>query len=58
MSEATSPLAVLPSQEEQTTVGNYFVSNYPPFSLWTSGRVGEALDQLERPGKVETQLGM
>jgi oxygen-independent coproporphyrinogen-3 oxidase len=58
MSEASQILTVLPSEQEETTVGNYFVSNYPPFSLWTSGRVGEALDQLERPGKVETQLGM
>ena len=58
MPEASSTLAVLPSQQEKTTVGNYFVANYPPFSLWTSGRVGEALDQLGRPGNVETQLGM
>ena len=58
MSEASQILTVLPAQQEETTVGNYFVSNYPPFSLWTSERVGEALDQLERPGNVETRLGM
>ena len=23
-----------PGSEKQTTVGNYFVSNYPPFSFW------------------------
>ena len=23
-----------PPLEKQTTVGNYFVSNYPPFSFW------------------------
>ena len=58
MPEASSTLTVLPSQQEETTVGNYFVANYPPFSLWTSERVGEALDQLERPGNAGTQLGM
>ena len=58
MSEASQILTVLPAQQEETSVGNYFVANYPPFSLWTSDRVEEALDQLERPGNVETRLGM
>ena len=37
--------------EEATTVGNYFISNYPPFSCWTSAEV-PAVEQLlatERP---------
>ena len=58
MSEASSTLAVPPSQKEETTVGNYFVANYPPFSLWTSDRVGEALERLERPGNPDTRVGM
>ena len=49
---ANSPVA------EETTVGNYFVSNYPPFSFWKAERVEEArlaLDRLPAPG---TPLGL
>jgi oxygen-independent coproporphyrinogen-3 oxidase len=31
---ATPETAKAPPLEKQTTVGNYFVSNYPPFSFW------------------------
>ena len=44
--------------EKETTVGNYFVSNYPPFSFWKPERVGEvaaALGRLPAPG---TRLGL
>ena len=35
---------------EETTVGNYFVSNYPPFSFWTpEGVAREKLDQAPDP---------
>lgn len=43
---------------QETTAGNYFVSNYPPFSFWRPERIGEAhavLDRLPRPG---TPLGL
>src|SRR6185437_11154921 len=39
--------------EKQTTVGNYFVSNYPPFSFWKPELARDfyrALDQEPRPG--------
>jgi oxygen-independent coproporphyrinogen-3 oxidase len=45
--------AAKPALETQTTVGNYFVSNYPPFSFWKPENVGEiyaALDRAPRPG--------
>jgi oxygen-independent coproporphyrinogen III oxidase len=45
-------------EQQETTVGNYFVSNYPPFSFWKPERVGEvaaALDQAPAPG---TRLGI
>ena len=32
--------ATIPA-EKDTTVGNYFVSNYPPFSFWKPERVPE-----------------
>src|SRR5438094_6690958 len=37
-----------PPLEKQTTVGNYFVSNYPPFSFWKSEFVSELHAALER----------
>jgi oxygen-independent coproporphyrinogen III oxidase len=39
--------------DKQTTVGNYFVSNYPPFSFWKPEFVPDfrrALEQSPRPG--------
>ena len=44
--------------EEKTTVGNYFVSNYPPYSFWTADRVGEALAALERYTASDVPLGI
>ncbi len=42
----------------QTQAGNYFVSNYPPFSFWKPERVGEALAVLERPPDPRRPLGL
>src|SRR4051794_3939391 len=47
-----------PPIQTQTTVGNYFVSNYPPFSFWKPERVGELLVSLERPPAPDTPLGV
>ncbi|MEO7298062.1 MAG: coproporphyrinogen-III oxidase family protein [Verrucomicrobiota bacterium] len=38
----------LPTPKE-TTVGNYFVSNYPPFSFWKPELVPDILAALEKP---------
>src|SRR5439155_24500102 len=38
-----------PPLEKQTTVGNYFVSNYPPFSFWKPEFVPEVCSAMERP---------
>src|SRR6187401_2950113 len=50
MSVVTSPIPgkALPLQK-QTTVGNYFVSNYPPVSFWKPEFVGDLISALERP---------
>jgi oxygen-independent coproporphyrinogen-3 oxidase len=45
-------------QEDETTAGNYFVSNYPPYSFWKTERVGEALAALERSPAKNTPLGI
>jgi oxygen-independent coproporphyrinogen-3 oxidase len=47
-----------PPLEKQTTVGNYFVSNYPPFSFWKPEDVGELYAALERPPVPGTPLGI
>jgi len=43
-----------------TEVGSYFISNYPPFSLWTGDHVPEALDAFDKPlGETrDTTLGL
>jgi oxygen-independent coproporphyrinogen-3 oxidase len=41
-----------------TTAGNYFISNYPPYSFWRAERRGEALAALERPPAPGTPLGL
>ena len=43
---------------EKTAVGNYFVSNYPPYSFWKQDLVGEAVAALERPPAPDTPLGL
>lgn len=46
------------SDVDQTTVGNYFVSNYPPYSFWTEDCKQEALDAFDQPHKKDTPLGI
>jgi oxygen-independent coproporphyrinogen-3 oxidase len=41
-----------------TEVGNYFVSNYPPFSQWKPEFVSEALAALDQPPRVNDPLGL
>ena len=43
---------------EETREGNYFVSNYPPFSFWKPEHVGEAIAALNRPPTPGTALGI
>src|SRR6202043_146762 len=47
-----------PPIEKQTTVGNYFVSNYPPFSFWKPEFVPDLAAALERPPAAQTPLGV
>lgn len=41
-----------------TEVGNYFVSNYPPFSQWKPEYVPEAIEALEQAPRIEDPLGL
>lgn len=58
MNTVPSPTPVAPPLEKQTTVGNYFVSNYPPFSFWKPEHVPELAAALERPPVAGTPLGV
>jgi oxygen-independent coproporphyrinogen-3 oxidase len=44
--------------QTRTEVGNYFVSNYPPFSQWKPEFVSEAIDALAQPPRVNDPLGL
>ncbi|MEW5978673.1 MAG: coproporphyrinogen-III oxidase family protein [Acidobacteriota bacterium] len=46
------------ADKEKTEVGNYFVSNYPPYSVWTPEQVADAFAALERPAAPELPLGV
>jgi oxygen-independent coproporphyrinogen-3 oxidase len=46
------------SKSEPTTVGNYFVSNYPPYSFWSEGGVPEAEAALHRAPAPDVPLGL
>jgi coproporphyrinogen III oxidase-like Fe-S oxidoreductase len=51
-------MTIEPPKTTGTEVGNYFVSNYPPFSQWKPESVGEALAVLDKPPRVEDPLGL
>ncbi len=55
---APAPPPAAPPLEKQTTVGNYFVSNYPPFAYWRPERVPELLAALDRPPVPGVDLGL
>lgn len=46
------------AKDAKTTAGNYFVSNYPPYSFWTQDRVADVYRALERPPHPGTPLGI
>jgi oxygen-independent coproporphyrinogen-3 oxidase len=50
--------AVNTAVKEETTVGNYFVSNYPPYSFWNPEQVSQAHDALDRPPRPGAPLGI
>lgn len=51
-------LSVLSNEAVPTTAGNYFVANYPPFSLWQPQRVHELTARLDEPAPDERPLGL
>ena len=41
-----------------TEIGSYFVSNYPPFSLWRREHTGQALEAFAREPDTDATLGL
>ena len=46
------------TQNAETTVGNYFVANYPPFGFWSPDRVGAYHEALQRLPRPDTRMGV
>ena len=46
------------SETSKTEVGSYFISNYPPFSLWKPELINEIQGALNQPPAVQTPLGL
>lgn len=45
-------------EDDATKAGNYFVSNYPPFSFWSPANVGEVNAAIDAPPRADTPLGL
>lgn len=45
-------------EEESTRAGNYFVSNYPPYSFWNAEHVAHAHEVFNRPPARMSPLGI
>lgn len=49
--------AATPARTE-TTAGNYFVANYPPFAAWKADQVPELFTALNQPPRPDVPLGL
>jgi len=58
LNQTRDSLGTAPPLQKQTTVGNYFISNYPPFAYWKQDRVGELQSALDRPPAPGVDLGL
>lgn len=56
MAGTTLPIELV--EDRDTRAGNYFVSNYPPYSFWTPDHVEDAYAALDRPPAPGTSLGV
>ena len=55
---APPPKTAGPPIQKETTAGNYFVANYPPFAFWTPEHLPEFESALDRPPAAGTPLGL
>jgi oxygen-independent coproporphyrinogen III oxidase len=54
----TAGVLMTEATQEKTGLGNYFVANYPPFSVWKPAHLPAAHAALNRPPKPGTPLGL
>jgi len=55
MSNTEAPETIdhlLEHDDDETTAGNYFVANYPPFHFWDAGTAKHVAELLEHPSNV------
>jgi oxygen-independent coproporphyrinogen-3 oxidase len=55
---ATAQPITLTEDRDETKAGNYFVSNYPPYSFWSPEHVQDAYAALDRAPAPGTALGV
>src|SRR5690348_6484579 len=57
---STTPLTTphAPPIQKETTVGNYFVSNYPPFSFWKPELLSDIANAIDHAPRPNTPLGI
>lgn len=58
MNDSTPSISKVHADAEQTTAGNYFISNYPPFHFWDAGTAAHLEELLQTPSPSETPLGV
>ncbi len=58
LSPPLPPAPARPPLQAQTTVGNYFVTNYPPYAYWKPEFVPEFAAALDRPPRPDLSLGL
>lgn len=49
---------VTDTSKDKTEVGNYFISNYPPFSFWSKEHLGAIEEAFNRPSTSTEPLGL
>jgi oxygen-independent coproporphyrinogen-3 oxidase len=55
---APPPKTAGPPIQKETTAGNYFVANYPPFAFWKQEAIPEFAAALEMPPRPGVPLGL
>ncbi len=55
---APPPKTAGPPIQKETTAGNYFVANYPPFAFWKQEAIPEFAAALEMPPQPGVPLGL
>jgi oxygen-independent coproporphyrinogen III oxidase len=55
---SSQTLAAAETSNAKTEVGNYFVSNYPPFSQWKPEYLSSVTEALNQPPRTDEPLGL